>query len=381
MNGNTRELERVLRRIIIFGLVIYFFFMRFSDVISAFWNFIGVLMPFLLGIIISFIVNLPMTHIEGKLLRKIDNPKLKRALAVIISYIIVMGAFVVLMIYLVPRLIESFQTMRYRFPVFIDYLSNELKKSSVTYDIGMKLQEDVASFKIEDILTFINRFLKTGNLSSFNNVYAAVTTIFSTTFNVILAMIFSIYALSGKERLIRHGKKLIYTFLKEERADKFMHFLRVSNYSFRKFVGGRVIDAIIMGILCFIMLTIFSIPYSIVISIVVGFTNFVPIVGPFIGAIFGFIMIVIISPVQSLVFLAIILVLQQIDGNLIFPKIAGRSMGLPAIWTLLAVSVGGSLFGIFGVLLFVPSFNIIYTLLKEYSNKKLDNKKIDLEAK
>ncbi|MDO4594044.1 MAG: AI-2E family transporter [Tissierellia bacterium] len=381
MNKNTKYLERMIIRLIVIALLIFFFFMNFSSVMQSIVKFLWMLMPFLLGLVISYVVNMPMVLIEEFLFLKVKNKRLRRAFAIILSYIIVLGALTIIILFVMPQVITSVQTMRLKLPAFMKYLSDMLKSHQMTKELGYKIDRHSYTVGYSDVIEFINGFLKTGNIETISSVLKTVSTIFSTTFNTILAFIFSIYALAGKEKLQRHMKKIIYTFLDEKNADKLMHVLSVSNDSFRKFIGGRIIDAFIIGVLCFVITSIFKIPYASVISVAVGFTNIIPIVGPFIGGAFGFVMIVISSPIKSIIFLVIILVLQQLDGNFIFPKIAGRSMGLPAIWTLLAVSLGGSLFGIVGILFFVPLFNIVYRLMGEYTDKTIKEKNLNLEDK
>lgn len=380
MNSNVK-FERSLLKITLYGIIFYFFLRNFTGIKNNVLQFLKILTPFLTGLAISYIVNMPMEIIERRFFQKIKNKRIRRAVALVISYILVIGFFTIVMIFIIPQVIRSIQTMRFKFPAFLQFASEKLKTYELTRNIGENIQSNLEKLNSSGVFEFLSNFLKSGNRGSINTIIFTLQTIFSTTFNILLALIFSIYALLGKEKLIKQSKTLIYTFTTEKRGDLILHVLRVTNESFQKFIGGRIIDALIVGILCFIILIIFNIPYASVISVAVGFTNIIPIVGPFIGGAFGFIMIVISNPVKSMIFLVIILVLQQLDGNFIFPKIAGKSMGLPAIWTLLAVSMGGSLFGIWGILFFVPLFNVVYKLLFEFSDDIIKQKQINPEEK
>ena len=194
--------------------------------------------------------------------------------------------------------------------------------------------------------------------------------------NFIMGIIFAVYMLAQKEKLIEQFKKLISSFLSEEKANKLFYIGNVTNTTFKSFIGGQFIEAIILGILCFICMTIFKMPYALSISVVVGLSNIIPVFGPWFGGAIGAIIILGTNPIQALWFILMAIVLQQIDGNLIYPRVVGDRVGLPAIWVMLAVLVGGNGFGIIGMFVGVPVASVIYKLLRERIEKQKEQAKL-----
>ncbi|MBM6860610.1 AI-2E family transporter, partial [Clostridium saudiense] len=194
--------------------------------------------------------------------------------------------------------------------------------------------------------------------------------------NFILSLIFSIYMLLNKERLQLGMKKVLYAFSKKNFADKVMYLGKIANESFSSYIGGQFIEAIIIGVLCFIGMLVLRMPYALLISVLVAVTALIPIFGAFIGTIPSAFIILIIDPMKALWFIIFIIVLQQIEGNLIYPKVVGSSVGLPPIWVMLAMLIGGNTFGLLGMLLGIPTFSVIYKVSREYINKRLNNKNI-----
>ena len=197
--------------------------------------------------------------------------------------------------------------------------------------------------------------------------------------NFILAFTFSIYVVHQKERLGSQAKRLLYAYLPEARSDRIIEILSLSHKTFSNFITGQFTEAIILGALCFVGMSIFRFPYALMISVLVGFTALIPIVGAFIGTIVGALLIVTVSPIQALWFILFILVLQQIEGNLIYPRVVGTSVGLPGIWVLVAVTAGGSLYGIVGMLFSVPVSSVLYCLLRETVRRRVKERGIGRE--
>lgn len=382
MNKDLKEKEIMYIKIASFALLIYFVFANIGYLWKTFLLIFAMLSPFISGLMISYVVNIPMRWLEKKhFAERIQNRNLRRAFSLITSYILVILIISIILIFIIPQLMRSIANMGFRIPVAIDLITNKLKEFEFTRDFGLKLEDLTKKFNYSDILMFLADFFKIGSSNGINQILGTISSIFSKTVNIILALVFSIYALASKEQLLYQIKRVIYSYIKEEVADKIFFVLKISNDSFKAFISGRFIDAVIIGLITYISLIIFAIPYSSIVALAVGVTNVIPMVGPFIGAGFGIIMILIVSPIKSLIFLILILIIQQLDGNFIFPKIAGKSMGLPAIWTLLAVTLGGGLFGIIGIMLFVPIFNIVYKLLAIDTKENIDKKGLKLEKK
>ena len=193
----------------------------------------------------------------------------------------------------------------------------------------------------------------------------------------ILALVFAIYMLADKENLTNQAKRLTYLIVPKKKVEGVLRVGKIANETFNKFIAGQVMEAFIIGILCFIGMLLLGLPYASTISVLVGFTALIPVFGALIGTFIGAVLIFVVDPIGALIFIAYIIVLQQIEGNFIYPKVVGSSVGLPGIWVMLAVILGGSLFGLVGMLIGVPLFSVFYILLKDYSDKRLKNVKID----
>ncbi|MBQ8038417.1 MAG: AI-2E family transporter, partial [Lachnospiraceae bacterium] len=215
------------------------------------------------------------------------------------------------------------------------------------------------------VISYVTNFLKEGlgNLLSSTVVFAG--SVAGALFDGVIAIVFAIYILSGKEKLGRQVKKLLYAYLPERGYNKTLKVLALCNHNFAKFISGQCLEAIILGTLFVICMTIFRMPYAVLVGVLIAFTALIPIVGAFIGCAVGAFLILMISPIKALIFIIMFLVLQQLEGNLIYPRVVGNSVGLPAIWVLVAVSIGGSMFGVVGMLVFIPLMSTVYALLKE----------------
>ncbi|HIZ56943.1 MAG TPA: AI-2E family transporter, partial [Firmicutes bacterium] len=225
----------------------------------------------------------------------------------------------------------------------------------------------------------VSDFLQYGSTNLFHTTVGITTSIFSGFFNLILGSVFSIYLLLQKERLCLQAKKLLFAYLPEQRVHTILRIGSLSNKTFSGFVTGQVVEAAIIGILCFIGMKIFSMPYASMISCLVGLTALIPIFGAFIGTAIGAFLILMDNPMQAVWFILFIIILQQVEGNLIYPKVVGKSVGLPGIWVLTAITIGGSTFGIAGMLFSVPLCSVLYCMLKESVAKRLKNKKITVQ--
>ena len=222
-------------------------------------------------------------------------------------------------------------------------------------------------------------FLSVGAGSVVKSTVNVATTVVSTVVNVVLALIFAIYVLAQKEKLSRQGKKLLYAYIKKERADWILKITRLYNKTFSNFVTGQFMEACILGLMFFVSMSIFNLPYAIVVSVVIAVSALIPVVGAFIGCVFGILLIVMVSPMKAIIFVVLFLVLQQIEGNVIYPRVVGNSIGLPAIWVLVGITLGGNMMGIVGMLIFIPICSVIYSVLGESVNNRLKKKGIDVE--
>lgn len=334
----------------------------------------NILFPFILGGCLAFILNIPMSFFEKKLSKiktkkgkKIKNKKVLRVMAIIFAIFIILLVFTLIINLILPELINIGKMLIENLPFYIEEISKLMEQyGDNILNINNMIQE--TNFDKEEIKDqFINQIsgLLTSSISVITNIISAVA-------NFFIGAIFAIYILIDKEKLQNQAKRMLYAYLSKEKAEKIIKIGSTSCKIFRSFFTVQCLEATILGILCMIGMLILRIPYAIPIGILVGVTALIPIVGAFIGVIIGSVLILSVEPFKVIVFIIFFLILQQVEGNLIYPRVVGNSVGLPGMWVLVAVTVGGSLGGILGMLLGVPIVSIIYTLLKEDVNLKID---------
>lgn len=367
--------------LITFTVVLLFVMLNFGVVWSLLSLVVNVIMPFFVGFIIAYLINMPYVFFADKAYKGLDTKgrflqKMKKPLALVTAYIIVFGIIAFLVVILIPQLtdsvnqlIKNFSGYAQSFQMFLtDFLGN---------NFGIKLDND------SDIVNFINNLVKTvtgGELNTFIKNLAStlapsvfdITKNVTTTFiNLGMGIIVSVYFMGCKDKLIFQTKKLCYAYLPNKVVPKVMEIGDLSNNIFGKFVYGKILDSLIVGVLCFIVMSICGFDYPPLISVIIGVTNIIPVFGPFIGAIPSIFIMLMIDPIEAIWFTVFILILQQIDGNLIGPKILGNSIGISGFWIMASVIIGGGLFGFFGMLLAVPLFSTFYVLLGRAVNRRL----------
>ena len=350
--------------------------------ILAYWvvnnlNFIGgllskliaVLSPFLLGIAIAFVLNIPMTKIENNLNKIIKNKKAPvRVISIAISLIIFILIIVFVLFLLIPEIIESIQHLISIAPGLIDKLENWVIDLLDKYpELQVEIGKVFANNKIDTIIPEILNHIVNGAIIFISNLISGVITLFT-------AIVFSIYLLSQKEYVLNGLKKMIKAYFKLIHANRLIEIGKLINQTFTKFVSGQCVEAVILGIIFFFVLSIFKFPYALIISVLTTITALIPIFGAMIAMCIGAILIAIESPLQAIIFIIVFQVIQQIEGNFIYPKVVGKSVGLSPMWTLLSISVGGSLFGIVGMFVALPLASILYALLKDSVNQRLEQK-------
>ncbi|WP_195989671.1 AI-2E family transporter [Clostridium sp. D53t1_180928_C8] len=370
-----KEYWGIVTYIIILAYVIF----NFKNIISGVENIIGVLLPFIVGIAIAFMLNLVMRIFEERVFAFLDNKKyqkysrFKRPLSVALTFIFVFMVIFGLIRFIIPQLIDSISTLTDAIPSYMKSFEALISQYVSDTEILNTLWNNFLS-AWREILQFTGQIV-VSSLSGVVNITVGFT---SGLFNFILSVIFSIYMLLNKERLQLGMKKVLYAFSGKKFADKIMYLGKISNEAFSNYIGGQFIEAIIIGVLCFIGMLILKMPYALLISVLVAVTALIPIFGAFIGTIPSAFIILIIDPMKALWFVIFIIVLQQVEGNLIYPKVVGSSIGLPPIWVMLAMIIGGNTFGLIGILLGIPIFSVIYKVFKEFVDKRLNYKNIDI---
>lgn len=353
---------------ITYGLLLFFLLYRFSDVVQFAKTGIGILFPFLIGCFLAFILNLPMRAIESRLPSKLG--RWRRLISLAITLLLFVSVFFITISMVVPALADTFQSIAASIPEFVDRIivfleeniSSEFFESTFITDGLEKLDSELVSL-IGDI--------SSGLISSTIGVVSFIIQFFTT---AAIALVFAIYILFSKEALLRQLKMLLFAHFPKKFARRAVKVARLTQNTFSNFFSGQFIEACILGTMFVVSMTIFKIPYALLIGLLIALTALIPIFGAFIGCVTGIFLIIIESPLKAIFFVILFFVLQQIEGNLIYPKVVGNSVGLPSIWVLVAVTTGGDLFGIAGMLFFIPIFSVIYNLLREVTWKQLNVK-------
>lgn len=333
---------------------------------------IKVISPIIVGFMIAYILNIPMRFFELKVFDKIKFVrKKKRGLALLSTLIICILLLIGFFSFVVPQLIQSAESLVDIIPTYIEKVTKLVDNLITKYDfnenIMQKIQESGAMI-IEYVSNLIMT-LGTTLLDISSNVLSGV-------FNTVVSLVLAIYMLINKENLIRTIKKIVLAFVSSKIAGKIAYGAEITDHAFTGFVRGQLIEAFIIGITCFLGLTLFGFQYALLISVLVGVTNVIPIFGPFIGAVPSVIILFTVSPSQAIWFIIFIIVLQQIEGNIIYPRVVGSSIGLSGFWVLTAVIVGNNLYGLLGIIIGIPIFATIYTLMRKITDDRLKKKKI-----
>lgn len=323
---------------------------------------IKALWPLILGLIIAYVLNILMSFYERHYFTKKPESKSRRPVC-LLGAILTLFAIVALVIRLVvPELISCVAFLASEVPPAIEKL---LANPWVSETLPENLLEGLSTIDWKEYINKLVQTIGSGLGSAAGAVINAVTSVVSAVVTFAIGLIFSIYLMYGRDTLQGQANRLMRLYLPSSWVEKLMHWLSVFNDSFHRFIVGQCTEAVILGVLCILGMLIFRFPYAMMIGTLVGFTALIPIAGAYIGAIVGAVMILTVSPLKSLLFLLFIIVLQQLEGNLIYPKVIGKSIGLPSLWVLAAITVGGSLMGVMGMLVGVPVVAALYRLLKE----------------
>lgn len=361
------------------GILFYFLLSRINDVWNSIVWFLSIFKPFLWAFVIAYFVNFFVVFFEKKIFndKRVKNPKNQRRFSMIAGYLLALVIVVLVIVIIVPQTINSLSTLVDNAPT---YINNFLKYMSAfvanhAWAAGIS---DWASAKLIDMETMFPDFVTEYILPYTVNITTAVT---SVVINLFIAIVVSIYFISSKEKFFAQIKKVFYAHMKEEKVNRLIILTKESNNTFSNFISGKLLDSLIIGIITFIILSIFNFPYSLLISVIIGITNIIPFFGPIIGAVPSVLIIAIISPVRALWFILFILVLQQVDGNIIGPKIIGYSIGISAVWIIFSIVIGNKLIGVIGMLIGAPAFAVCYKLFKDWTESKLKNKGLPTETK
>lgn len=339
------------------------------------FNYVGelysLISPFVVGLCIAYVVNVILRPIERmwmKLLSKSKGnwvKKLKRPICLLLSILLIIGIIIAVVFLIIPELSKSISSLVSMVPTYVDEIEDWWNGLSLRLD-KYNIQLPEFSFNSDKLV----QMLKDGGSAVINTTLSATTSIVTAVINIVLALAFSIYVLAQKETLKRQSKKVLAKLMKPEKMQSLLDMLGLINRTFTNFITGQLTEAVIIGALCFIGMSIFRMPYAPAISVLVGFTALIPVFGAFIGTAIGAFLILLVKPIQALWFVVFIIVLQQFEGNLIYPKVVGKSVGLPGIWVLVAVTIGGNAMGVVGMLVSVPLCSVLYVVARNAVNGK-----------
>ena len=380
MELNKENLKK-LRGLIVFTIAIFVILYNYKILLAGIKLIGKVALPFASGGAIAFILNVPMNFIERKVFGEAKAKKKKwaisfaRPVSFILALCFVIGIIAVVVFVVVPELGRTIMNLGKTLQEVIPKIQVwaiglfEDNPELVAYISGLEFEWDT-------ILGNVVNFLKNGAGSVLGGTMEAAKSIISGVSTFFIAFVFACYVLFQKERLSVQVRKLMYAFVPEDWTDILIALGSVTHKTFSSFLTGQCVEAVILGCMFFVVLSIFSFPYAMLISVLIAFTALIPVFGAFIGCGVGTVLILLVNPMKGLLFVVVFLVLQQIEGNFIYPHVVGNSVGLPSMWVLAAVSVGGSLMGVVGMLIFIPIVSVVYTLLRGIVNRRLKEKKI-----
>lgn len=368
--------------IAVFSLIIGYMLLRETDRVRMIWNFLkGIFSPFIIGALLAFILNVPMRFFENKL-SKLKNEKVRRITAICLMLLSIAVVIAAVLLLLVPQIEDTVKNLINQLPDFFlgvtERVNQFMEEHPQIRDL-LGLEQGHVGDEWKAVVETVMNALETSISSILGGAVNLVGSLATGIINAVFSIIFAFYCLARKETLARQGRKLLYSLLKEKYADEVVRILRMTNSTFSNFITGQSLEAVILGLLFVPAMAIFRMPYIPLICVVIAITALVPLVGAFAGCILGAFFILVNDPMQAVVFVIMFLVIQQFEGNVIYPKVVGESIGLPGMWVLLAVAVGGGLMGVMGMLLMVPFASVIYTLLREFTNKRVQQRSVPAE--
>lgn len=374
------ERARDLLKVILISMVVFFGFWYIDNIKSGLIFFISVIQPLIFGLALAYVINLPMSYYERKVFYKLkENEKTKRFAApfsLILSWITIVLAIAILLNVLIPRIIYSFSSLTDKWPIFIDEVDSIVSSNEILNKYAKDILETINKLNINEIYKSVKSFLMADGKNIILTTSLVFKNVSSVMFTIFVGIVFSAYILLNKKSVHKNSTKFLYAIFPENKADSIYRVFSLSYQTFSSYIKSKVISSTILMVLILIGMLIFRIPYAAIVSVLIGVSDFIPIFGPIVGAVVSMILIFIESPFKSLIFIIYVMIAQQVQEKIIYPSMAGKQIGLPSMWIFIAIIVGGSLFGIVGMLIGIPVASIIYTLSNEKINKELGNKEI-----
>lgn len=380
MEINKKALRSLIGGVIL-CIVVYWLLHETERVVSVFKSIASLVSPFVLGAALAFILNVPMRSIE-RLLGGINNKGTRRALALLLTFIAIFLVIALVVLLLIPQIDATAQTFVGELPGFFlrtETLIQEFLTENPEVMQWLNENTDLENFDWMSLAQKAAAIAGNSVTTILNGAFSAVGSVLSVLVNAIIGLVFALYCLGRKEILARQGRKLLYALVPEAISDEIVRIMRMTNSAFSNFISGQCLEAVILGVMFAIAMAIFGMPYIPLVSVLIAVTALVPIVGAFVGCIVGAFFILVDSPIQAVWFVVMFLVLQQIEGNLIYPRVVGTSIGLPGMWVLFAVTVGGDTMGVAGMLIMIPLASVVYALMREFADFQLAHRNIPPE--
>lgn len=379
MDLNKKSMKKI-RELIIFTAILVVVLWKFDTVLEGAKNIWGILFPFVLGGAIAFVINVPMSFLEKKIFGKTKDgnkmgEKLARPISLLLTIILAVGVIALVMFGVIPQLTRTMGSLMISIANFVPQMQNWIREFSHNNQEIMKLVNQV-QFNQDQAIKWGISILSSGAGNMMNTTMSAVGSIVSGFATFFIAFSFACYILFQKEKLHVQIRKVFFAFIPKQKAEAFLKICSLTYQTFANFLTGQCVEAVILGSMFVVTLSILKMPYALLIGTLIAFTALIPIFGAFIGCAVGCFLIFMVSPKQAILFIIVFLILQQIEGNLIYPHVVGGSVGLPSIWVLAAVTIGGNLMGIVGMLIFIPLVSVLYTIFREFVYLRLKEKNI-----
>ena len=375
----NRDTINKIRGLILFTVITVIVGINYIKVLGLLAAAVNMAAPFILGAAIAFVLNVPMRRIESSLSHVLKKgSRLLRPVSMALSILLVAGVLFLVMFVVAPQLVRTLLGLQSSIPVFFGEVRQWLEQLFAENPQILINMEQI-QIDWQQLFNDSLKFLKNGAGSMLDTTFSAAISIVNGMSTFLIGFIFSIYILLQKENLIRQIKKLLAAFLPERTVEGIVRIAALTSRTFSNFFTGQCMEAVILGSMFFIVLVVLRLPYALLIGVLIAFTALIPVFGAFIGWAVGAFLMLIISPMDALLFSVVFFTLQQIEGNMIYPYVVGNSVGLPSIWVLVAVTLGGSMMGVVGMLIFIPLCSVLYTLLRDTVNERLKRRKLSVK--
>ena len=362
--------------LVAFGIILYLGLSNLSIVFDGISYVSSVAFPFILGSCLAFIINVPMRFFEKRVFRKLK--KGRRALSLIAAIVCIVGVIILVSGLIIPELVDTIFRLSNNIPGYVKEIQDFLQRYSINKPMVHKYVNQI-SFDWDKISGDLIAFLQDSATNMLNSTVSVISNAVQVVVSFALGFVFSINALLQKEKLSTQVKKVLFAFLPERVAKYIVRVGRLSNNAFSSFLSGQCLEAVILGCLIFASMKLLNLPYAVLIAVFIAVMSLIPIIGGFVGCWVGVLLILMVDWKQAIVFIIMFVVVQQFEGNVIYPHVVGNSVGLPAIWVLVAVTVGGNIAGIGGMIFSIPFCSVLYQLLSEIVNGRINKKKVEIQ--